>query len=95
MSEGLFAIIAYDRAGSDAARAEHREGHLAHFKANADKIAVAGPMSGEASGSLVIFRAASAEEARAFIEGDPFHAAGVWERIEVAAFKAASGQWSA
>lgn len=94
MSDALFAIIAYDREGSEDARAQHRDGHLAHFKAHSDKLAVAGPMSGSNTGSLVIYRAQSEEEARAFIEGDPFYSAGVWDRIEVMQFKAASGTWA-
>lgn len=91
MTDGLFAIIAYDRPGSDELRVEHRDGHIAHFRAHAGKIAVAGPMSGGISGSLVIFRAESESEARAFIQGDPFWAAGVWDRIEIAIFKAGTG----
>ena len=94
MSETLFAIIAYDNPGSDVARTEHRDGHLAHFRAHAAQIAVAGPLSGEISGSLVIYNAQTAEEARAFIEADPFHSARVWSRIEVMQFKAASGSWA-
>lgn len=93
MSQTLFAIIAYDNPGSDAARAEHRDGHLAHFKAHAAQIALAGPMSGDASGSLIIYNAENAQEARDFIEADPFHTAGVWRSIEVMQFKAASGNW--
>ena len=93
MSDQLFVIIAKDRPGSDDARAECRDGHLAHFKSHADQIAVAGPFSGEASGSLVIFRAGDAAEARAFIEADPFYPAGVWESIDVHAFRAGSGDW--
>lgn len=94
MSDSLFAIIAYDRSGSDKARSTHRDGHLAHFRSHADRISVAGPLSGSASGSLVIYQASNAAEARDFIEGDPFHAAGVWDRIEVLHFKAGSGKWA-
>lgn len=93
MSGTLFAIIAYDRAGSEDARARCREGHLAHFRAHSGRLAVAGPMSGSTTGSLVIYMAQSEEEARVFIEGDPFYSAGVWDRIEVLNFKAASGNW--
>ena len=90
----LFAIIARDVAGSDDLRAKHREGHLAHFRAHADRIAVAGPLGGEVPGSLVIFEAESSEAVRAFIEGDPFYPAGVWESVEIASFKAGSGRWA-
>ena len=93
MSENLYVIIAWDRDGSETARAEHREGHLAHFKSNAENIAVAGPLSGAASGSLVIYRADNAADARAFIEADPFHSAEVWEKIDVLDFRAGAGEW--
>ena len=93
MSEPLFAIIARDAADTADARAKHREGHLAHFKAHADMIAVAGPLSGAGSGSLVIYRAANEDQARAFIEADPFNVAGVWDEIEIFAFRAGAGDW--
>jgi uncharacterized protein len=95
MSGTLFAILAFDAPGSDAKRAEHRDGHLAHFRAHAAMIAVGGPLGGTASGSLVIVEAESEEEARAFIEADPFHAAGVWENVRVHASCAGSGYWPA
>lgn len=94
----LFAIVTLDAPGSDEARATHREGHLAHFHDNAKDIAVAGPIfndEGASKGSLVILRSESADAARAWIERDPFHPAGVWQSIDVSAFKAASGDWAA
>jgi len=94
MNETLFAIIAIDAPGSEALRAEHREGHLAHFTCHAHKIMVAGPLSGPSSGSLVIYSAANEEEARTFISGDPFHDHGVWRSIDVLQFKAGSGRWA-
>ena len=94
MTRTLFAIIALDAPATEGLRAEHREGHLAHFKAHAHKIAVAGPLSGSASGSLVIYSAADEAEARDFITGDPFHGHGVWASIQVLQFKAASGRWA-
>ena len=94
MNNTMFAIIAMDAPGSEALRAEHREGHLAHFRRHADNILVAGPLSGTATGSLVIYSAASEEEARAFISGDPFHDHGVWGSIDVLQFKAGLGRWT-
>lgn len=95
MSTPLFAIIAIDGPDSADLRAEHRAGHLAHFGAHADKIAVAGPLGGAETGSLVIYKAADAEEALAFISADPFNLHGVWRSIQVLSFKASSGQWAA
>jgi uncharacterized protein YciI len=99
MTEPLFAIIARDAPGGEALRAEHREAHLAHFRAHAGRIALGGPLfdqtiSGAALGSLVIYRAGTEAEARAFIEADPFARHGVFATIDVLAFRAASGAWS-
>ena len=95
MTQNLFAIMAFDAPDTEALRAQLRDGHLAHFKTHAGQIAVAGPMGKSAPGSLIILEADSEAEARAFIEGDPFHAAGVWERIEISTFKAGIGKWVA
>lgn len=94
MTQNLFAIMAFDAPDTDDLRVQHRDGHLAHFKAHADRIAVAGPMGAGAPGSLVIFECDNEAEARAFIEGDPFYGAGVWERITIASFKAGAGKWA-
>ena len=87
----LFAIVLTDAADSDDARKEHHAGHVAHFGANKANIALAGPMSdeqGNPTGSLVVFEAASAQDARTFVEGDPFHNAGVWKDVAITRFKA-------
>lgn len=94
MTKSLFAILAFDGPGSADKRAEHREGHLAHFKAHADSIMVSGPLGGVSSGSLVIYEAGSADEARAFINGDPFFVAGVWNDVRVHDFRAGAGHWT-
>lgn len=97
MTHQLYAIIAHDRSASDDAKARLREAHLEHFRNIAESIAVAGPMfddSGNGSGSLIIVRADSPSVARDLIKGDPFFTEGVWERLEVKAFKAASGTWA-
>lgn len=90
----LFAIIALDAPGSEAKRVQQRDGHLAHFRQHADRIAVAGPLGGDQSGSLVIYNAQDEQEARDFIMADPFAADGVWAEVRVFAFKASSGAWA-
>ena len=87
----LYAIITRDAPGSDGARAAHKDGHIAHFRAHKDKIALSGPLTteaGQSGGSLVVFAADSVGEARAFIEADPYYPAGVWREVIVEAFKA-------
>lgn len=86
----LYAIIVQDREDTEAARQEHRAGHLAHFRNHKDRIALAGPLSGDDAcsvGSLVILAADNEAEAAAFIRGDPFYSAGVWNEPIIAAMK--------
>lgn len=90
----LFAIVAIDASNVEHVREAHHAEHVAHFKAHAEHLAVAGPIGGGETGSLVIYRAASEEEARTFIEGDPFFPAGVWKEIKIYDFRAASGEWA-
>ena len=86
----LYAIIVQDRDDTEAARKQHRDGHLAHFRNHRNRIALAGPLSsedGSSAGSLVIFEAESEAEARAFIRKDPFCEAGIWQEPTIARFK--------
>ncbi len=86
----LYAIMVQDEEGTEGAREEHRDAHLAHFRSHKSRIALSGPLSndnGHGVGSLVIFEAESAAEADAFIRADPFYGAGVWQEPVVARFK--------
>ena len=86
----LYAIWVHDRVGSETARQQHREGHLAHFAAHKVQIALAGPVSaddGRSVGSLVIYDAQSEAEASEFIRADPFCGGGVWQEPVIARFK--------
>lgn len=87
----LYCITLQDAGGSDVARKEHHEGHMSHFKAHRDQLALAGPLSnddGVSIGSLVVIDCESEEAARAFIQRDPFYDAGVWKEVFVAKLKA-------
>jgi uncharacterized protein YciI len=71
------AIIEYlqDKAKVDALRPTHRA-YLQQLKANG-QIAATGPFT-DGSGALIVYEAASAEEAEQLLQADPFHAAGVF-----------------
>ena len=43
------------------------------------KLAIAGPFTDD-YGAMIVYEASSPEEALAFLQGDPFHAAGVFVR---------------
>jgi hypothetical protein len=89
----LYSIVLRDAPGSAQARKDHHDGHIAHFRAHKARLALAGPLSsdaGEPVGSLVVIKADSEADARAFIQADPFFDAGVWEDIFIAKLKAST-----
>lgn len=93
-----YAIEGRDGSGVLERRVAARSAHLERLQALRDegRLLVAGPCPavdaedpGPAgfSGSIVIARFASLEEARAWADADPYVAAGVYERVEVRPFR--------
>lgn len=73
-----------------------REAHFAHIEATLSNALVAGPLrdeEGTTVGSLLIIKAASAAEARAHLEADPYFDAGIWSDIRITEFVPAAGDW--
>jgi uncharacterized protein YciI len=92
----FFAVIAHDTPNAHTLRTEHLSAHLAHVIEHLETLAVAGPLhdsAGHVSGSLLVVKADSEDEARAFMALDPYYAAGVWATIEVQRFNAVAGDW--
>jgi uncharacterized protein len=92
----LFTIIAEDATNSVTLRATQLDAHLAHVETHLDQYAVAGPMRGTdgvITGSLLIVKAETIADARAFIETDPYFVTGVWRSIDIRAFNAVAGDW--
>jgi uncharacterized protein len=92
----LFTIIAEDGANSVTLRARHLDVHLAHVEAHLARYVVAGPMRGTdgvITGSLLIVKAETIADARAFLETDPYFVAKVWRSIDIRAFNAVAGDW--
>jgi len=71
------AIIEYsrDQAKIAAIRPEHRQ-YLAGLR-EAGQLAASGPFTDD-SGALIVYEAASPEEAERFLQGDPFHKHGIF-----------------
>lgn len=92
----VFHIVAHDGPEAGARRKAALSDHFAHIERVMDAIRVAGPLK-DAQGtprvSLFIVEARDAAAARAFVEADPYFAAGVWDRIEVEEFLPAAGGW--
>lgn len=93
-----YAIEGRDGSGVLERRQAAREAHLARLEALRDegRLLVAGPCPvvdaldpGPAgfSGSIVIARFDSLDEARAWADADPYVAAGVYERVDVRPFR--------
>jgi uncharacterized protein len=91
-----YAIIAWDGPEGAARRDTFRAQHFAHIETILDKVLIAGPLkdaSGAFTGSLVVVKADSEDEARAIFESDPYFAAGVWDRWDIQFFLPAAGDW--
>lgn len=73
------AIIEYlrDDAKIAAVRPVHRQ-YLAQLKANG-QLAVSGPFTDD-SGALIVYETESAADAEKLLQGDPFHANGIFVR---------------
>lgn len=95
---GWYAIISEDVADSQPRRAGARAAHLArlHDLAATDQLLIAGPHPaiddedpGDAgfTGSLVVARFQSIDEAQAWADADPYVAAGVYAKVTVKPFK--------
>lgn len=91
------AVYCLDRADAAAVRRAVTGAHLRWVESMLAHIAVAGPLYSEDGarmiGSLYVFRTASLEQARAWLEGDPFRAAGLWQTVEFRPFLPAAGLW--
>ncbi len=76
------AVIEYaqDRARIAEVRPTHRQ-YLAGLKARG-QLAASGPFTDD-SGALIVYEAASPEEADALLRGDPFHQAGIFVRWQL------------
>jgi len=57
-------------------------GHLAHIEAIVDHIAMAGPLKDPAGekivGSMLAYRTGDLEQAKAWLDGDPYARCGIW-----------------
>ena len=85
----LIALIARDKPGALQTRLDNREAHLAHIE-KSGVVSQAGPFlneAGEMIGSLVILDVEDMEAARRWSENDPYARAGLFERVEMIAWK--------
>lgn len=89
----LYAIICVDKPGPLEVRKANRDNHLAHIKGAGSAIVQAGPFldaEGGMCGSLLIFEGDLAG-AQAWAAADPYAAAGLFQSVEVKAWKKVVG----
>lgn len=82
----LFAITCMDIADGFDLRQRVRDAHLAYVNTAGRRIVIAGPYLDEderSIGSLYIIAVDSEDEARSFIEGDPYLDGGLFRSIEI------------
>jgi uncharacterized protein YciI len=87
----LFALLCTDKPGALQLRLDTRPDHVAYLNdLNARGILkIAGPFldaDGKPTGSLVIVKADTLEEARALAEADPYAKAGLFANVEIKAY---------
>jgi len=94
----LFAVHCLDKPASLDLRLANREAHLAYVGGFKDRLRVAGPLldaEGNMAGSLLILEFDDLAAAKAFSADDPYNKAGLFQRVDVTAFKATLGGFSA
>lgn len=92
----LYMIIARDKPGSGALRAETRPAHLDYVAGAGDRLKVAGPIQDDAGnpiGSVLLIEAGSETAARLFSENDPYARAGLFASVDILPYKAVMGRW--
>lgn len=89
--------VCTDRPGQEAqdARLEFMQGHLDHVETILDHILVAGPVFADDGktiiGSTLIYKTDDKEQARKWLEADPYFKAPIWQSVEFHLFRGALG----
>ena len=90
----LFVLHCLDKPNALDVRMGAREAHLAYVRERLDIVKLGGPMmddNGEMAGSLLIVDVADKAAAEAFSADDPYTRAGLFQRVDITAFKATLG----
>ncbi|CAA2155387.1 hypothetical protein MBRA_01033 [Methylobacterium brachiatum] len=82
-----YMIETFDKADSLDVRKAHRAEHLVYLDVVKDKLLACGAKlnddGSDAGGGLYVVDVGTRAEAEALIQADPFHKAGLFERIEI------------
>ena len=91
----LFALFCVDKPNALPLRMATREAHLAYVGGFRDQLRLGSPMlaeNGDMAGSTIFIEAEDLAAAQAFSAGDPYRLAGLFERVDITAFKATLGK---
>ena len=86
-------LVAKDKAGALQTRLDNRADHVAYLKANSI-VEMAGPLlndAGEMCGSMIVLNVEDMAAADAFVAGDPYGKAGLFESVELTAWNKVIG----
>lgn len=86
----LYALICEDRPDAGTLRPDTRPAHLEYLNGLGATLKFAGPFVGsddKPDGSLLVVEAASAEEARAIADADPYAVAGLFSSVTIRQWK--------
>lgn len=82
-----YMIETFDKSDSHDLRLEQRQAHLAYLEAHTALLLACGAKLSDdgviADGGLYLVDLESRADAKRFIEADPFHQAGLFERVEI------------
>jgi uncharacterized protein YciI len=89
----FFVLHAFDKAGAPETRLANYHAHkafLADTSAHGVSMIMSGPLVADDGntmiGSLMILEAPDRATVETFNRADPFHAAGIWEKVNITAF---------
>ncbi|MDM9561005.1 MULTISPECIES: YciI family protein [Bordetella] len=88
-----YIIETFDKPGHQAVRQQHRATHLEYLDANKHLLLACGAKlqddGTDAGGGLYVVDLDTREAAEAFIAADPFHQAGLFERVTITRWRKA------
>lgn len=91
----IFAVYCVDKPNSLELRMATREAHLAYVGGFRDQLRLGGPMlgeSGDMAGSIIFLEMDTLAQAQAFAAEDPYNKAGLFERVDITAFRPTLGK---
>lgn len=89
-----FILTCIDKKGGLEARMAAREAHLAYVRKQPEIVKLGGPLLddlGQMIGSMLILETADRAGAEAFADNDPYWLSGVFESVDIQAFKITVG----